>query len=801
MPKKLLVVLIIFSLGFAQYRPLGSVAEVDDAGAILANPAGLAVDRHFNSRLLFPVDFTQPDSELTDFSWLMQSRTSGFGFTYRKDDYNLFHFGSGMDLDYGLYFGVMSHFSRRGYEAIDLGLIWRGMKWCSIGSQWDNVYSRTKTVGITRMGIALRPLGDRLTLSYDSRIKETGSEIVDLGGLAGLSMEVFDGLILQSTYDLKSEGWQLGVALSYGLGGLESYASVNESGSLTSDGIIGIFSNVDRKRSLMKAKKPRFVEVRFRYNISDSPGPVAMIGSQVTTLKQTIEMLDQFTRDEDITGLVIYPDEMYMGFSMMMEVREALVRMKAAGKQIFVFSSVMSDGQYALLSLADGIYLNSGGVMFIDGIAMGVDFWKGTFDKVGLKAQYYRRGRYKSAAETYTREGMSDPSREARLEVLNDIDRMYRRMLMDRPGLTRKNLDTIFAKALFTPDQALEIGLIDGTYHPDQIGKIVSDQVGEEINLSKAAFWRNQWDYAWESGLEKRIALIYAEGPILPGRASNSPFDDSKQVGSVTTARAIRKAREDKSIAGIILRINSPGGSILASEDIWREVNRTTHPDSADAENQKPFYVSMGSVAASGGYYIACAADTIVADSACITGSIGVLAGKISGAELLNKIGYNIEVLQSEPHADMFSLHREFSDQEGQRMQALVDNYYDIFLQRVAEGRSLEISAVDSVGQGRIWSGIDAQQIGLVDELGGLEQAFVLMKQRLGIKNDRDVPIKIYPGYDRPEFDFNMKATTTILKELETLDSQLELGKVLDRVALLNSEPALYLMESIIEIE
>ena len=803
MKNNILFVLLFLSIGFSQSLPFGSVAELDDAGAVLVNPAGLGVKRNFNSRILFPINYSNPDSQTLNFTWTGQVENSGFGYTYNSDGYDLFHFGSGQKINYGFYFGNMSHLSKRGYEAFDLGLLWRGYEWLSIGGNWKNIYSRDKLTQYLNFGVALRPIGNRLTFSYDYLFSiDSDDGTSDLGGDLQINAEILPGIGIIGGYNTVSKSINLGISVSYGIAGFESYSSFNESSELQDDGILGVSSNLDRKRSLIKSKKPRFVEIQFKNGIEDSPGaPRVLFGSKMITLRRAINLIDQIAEEPEVAGIIIYPRQISMGFGMLTELRTALVRLKVAGKKIYVFADILTDSQYSLISMADGIYLNSGGVMLIDGIGMRAAFWKGTLDKLGVQAQYYRRGKYKSAAETYTREHMTDPNREARQAVLDDIDDIYRAFLMDRPGLTDSLLTEVFNRAVFTAAQALDYGLIDGLFHPDQKERIIKDLIGEDIALVKTKQWARKWTYDWQADLQPTIALVYAEGPILPGKSRSSPFGGNKQIGSITTAGAIRQAREDKSVKVIVLRVNSPGGSALASEDIWREIHRTTHPDSSDEENQKPVFVSMGNVAASGGYYIACAADTIVADSACITGSIGVLAGKLSLGGLFEKIGYNIDILKNEPHADMFSGHRAFSAEEGQSIQDVVDSYYEQFLERVAEGRGMTRDEVNSVAQGRIWSGVAAKKIGLVDELGGLKETILLAKNRIGLTENDAVMLKVFPGVERAEFDFKLEATSVILDELEKLDPKLNTRLLLDRIAVLNSEPALYLMEEFITIK
>ncbi len=799
----LLFVLLFTSFGFSQSLPLDSaavsVAEIDDAGAVLVNPAGLGVSRNFNSRVLFPINYSNSDSQTLQFIWMAQAKNSGFGYTYNPDGYDQLHLGSGQKMDYGIYFGYMSHISLRGYEAIDLGLLWRGYKWLSLGLSWQNVYSRDKLVQPLKMGIAVRPFGNRLTISYDRLFEiDQDDETRDLGGSIVLNSELISGIGILAGYNLDYSSTILGVSINYGIGGFENYSLFDNGGELEDNGIIGVSTNIDRKRSFFKSKDPKYVEIRFGVGIEDSPSPKVLFGDRLVTLREVIRLVDQIADDPDVAGVIVYPQQLSIGFAMGTELRAALVGLKAAGKSIYVFADVLTDRSYSLISMSDGIYLNSGGALMIDGIGMGAVFWKGTFDKLGLDAQYYRRGKYKSAAETYTREQMSEPSREARQAVLDDIDVIYREMMLDRPGIDDDQLEKVFDRAVFTASQALEYGLVDGVYHPDQKESIIKDLVGKDVKIVKTKQWARKWTYDWESGVRPQIALIYAEGPILPGKSTPSPFGRDKQIGSVTTATAIRKAREDELVQAIVLRVNSPGGSVLASEDIWREIHRTTHPDSSDEENRKPVFVSMGNVAASGGYYIACAADTIVADSACITGSIGVLAGKISLGGLYEKIGYNVDVLKAEPHSDMFSLHRSLTTEEGQSIQAVVDSYYEQFLERVAEGREMTVAEVDSVAQGRIWTGIEAQKLGLVDELGGLKKTIQLAKSRIGLKPDDDIYLKIYPGVERADFDFNLESGSIILEELDKLNGTNDIRQVLDRIALLNQEVALYLMEEII---
>ncbi|MFH1850766.1 MAG: signal peptide peptidase SppA [Candidatus Neomarinimicrobiota bacterium] len=802
MKKALAVILILIELAVAQWVPAGSVAELDDAGAVLVNPAGLGRSRNFNSRLLLPIAYRHDEDQSRGFTLTLQTGTTGMGYSNLPGRRDRFYIGGGQELGAGLHIGLMSHFSGRGYEALDLGFLWRCSEWLSLGSSYANLYSRGEADQPFSAAVAVRPLGDRLTVSLEQR-----QIILDNGGskqsaaVLGIAAGLLPGLAIRSDYDFNARGVNIGLTFTTGNAGIESYSGFTSSGKLAAGGLIGLNTNLDRKPALPKKSKQQYVEIRFQDGLDDSPSANVIFGRKNVTLRQAIGLLDRIGADPAVAGIVIYPQELIIGSGMLSELHAALVRFKAQGKRIYVFADFLIDSQYALVALADGIYMNHGGALLLDGIAMGMEFWKGTFDKLGLEAQYYRRGQYKNAAETYTRERMSEPSRVALEAVLTDTDHEYRRMLQDRRDLTDERLTEVFGQALFAADQALAAGLVDGLYHPDQVASIISQAIGTEIALVKARRWQWCWEETWQAGLAPQIALIYAEGMILPGRSVPSTFGRSRQIGAVTTSAAIREAREDPLVKAIVLRINSPGGAVVASEDIWREVYRTTHPDSSDEKHRKPLYVSMGNVAASGGYLIACAADTIVATPGCITGSIGVVTGKISLGGLFTKIGFNLDVLRTAPHADMFSLHRPFTTEEGDRVQTLVDSYYEQFLEHVATGRGLTRAQVDSIGQGRVWSGTAARELGLVDELGGLRETLALVKQRLGVDPERNITLKIYPGSEQAGLLISLDSESSLLERLEELDRHLDIGLILDRIALLNREPAVYLMEELIAIE
>ena len=806
MKKSILGFFTLITVGFGQFVPNISVATVDDANATLINSAGLGLSRDFNMWITQPTHWTKLDSITYDFGFYGQEGISGFGFTHMQNGRDLLHSGSGKHLGGGFYLGNTSHFSSDGYEAIDMGLLYRGHSWFSAGLQWKNLWSRDRGGRQDQqfqIGVALRPFGNRLTVAYDHRFSSgpygESSDFLDGGGIALVQAEVINGIKLFAGYDLgeMTKGVQVGISLGFGQMSVETFHNFDSNSDYVSPSLTGYFISKEKRRTVIKSKKPTFVELGFEQPMSDSPSPKAFFGPKTLTLRELVNEINDLAKNPDVDGVVLRADHYGSGAGMLQELVNALRKVKASGKIILAFLDSGSDQQYALACIADSIYLNSGGALAVTGRAFGIGFYKGLFDKLGIDAQFYRRGDYKTAAETFTRKELTETSREAYKAVLHDLQEFYSGMMKHGRGWTDEKLNEVYDELIFTAQMALEAGLIDGIYHPDEIEKKVKDIAGDEAVLVKFHKQPKQWEYDWESPAGPKIALIYAEGPIQPGKSQPSPFGGNKVIGSETTSKAIRNAREDKSVKAIVLRVNSPGGSVLASEDIWREVHRTTHPDSSDEENQKPFIVSMGNVAASGGYYISCAADTIVADSTCITGSIGVLGGKISLGGLYQKIGFDVEIVKEHEHADAFGSHRSLTEKEGESYQGIIDSFYEQFLRRVAEGRGMTIEEADAVAQGRIWTGMDAKEVGLVDELGGLERAIEIAVEMAGL-DDKRYELQIIPGTEGMKFQFEVQSQSSLKKLLDAFEDDFPVARLLDRAKLIHDEKVLYLMDGVI---
>jgi protease-4 len=427
-------------------------------------------------------------------------------------------------------------------------------------------------------------------------------------------------------------------------------------------------------------------------------------------LKQVLDNIEKAKTDENIKAIYINTPYVSAGISQIEEIRNKLLEFKQTGKPIIAYSEVYNQAAYYLSSVANTVYLNPEGIVEIKGLSASIMFYKGLLDKLDIDVQIIRHGKFKGAVEPFILDKMSKENREQIQLLLNSVADNIMDSIANQRGLTlseiQRHADNL---SLENAKSCLNLNYVDALLYQDQLEDTLKALAGSEklsiITLSK---------YTHVKGNKKeisrnKIAIIYATGEINSGKG------DEKSIGSISTSAAIKKAREDKNVKAIVLRINSPGGSALASDVIWRETIL--------AKAEKPLVVSMGDLAASGGYYIACAADSIVANPTTLTGSIGVF-GMIPNLSKFykKKLGITIDTVNTGKYADM-GVNRPLSTFEKNKIQNSVKNIYTTFITHVGDGRNMSTEAVDEIGQGRIWAGYDAKEIGLIDTYGGIEKA------------------------------------------------------------------------------
>jgi protease IV len=436
--------------------------------------------------------------------------------------------------------------------------------------------------------------------------------------------------------------------------------------------------------------------------------------SAVLGLNDIVSSLKKASDDPKVKGIYLELADVPSGQATIEEIRNALIGFKKSGKFIVAYSEEFTQKSYYLASVADKIYLNPAGGMQFKGMVGQVMFFKGLLDKIDVEAQVIRHGKFKSAIEPFTLDKMSEPNK---VQTLSFISGMWNHLLSGISASRKVPVEELTAIAdeykIQTPQDAVNLKLVDKLMYKDEVFDELKTRVDvkgiKDLKFMKLAKYVRAPEPEKKSSADK-IAVIYATGNIMSGEG------DDETIGSETISKAIRKARLDDKVKAVVLRVNSPGGSALASDVIWREMLLT--------KKVKPVVVSMGDVAASGGYYIACAADKIYAYPNTITGSIGVFGIVPNMKEMFNKnLGITFDEVKTNPYADYIPVTRPLSDTEKKILTREIETIYTTFTSHVSEGRKMTVAQVDSIGQGRVWSGVDAKRIGLVDEFGGLNDA------------------------------------------------------------------------------
>lgn len=446
-------------------------------------------------------------------------------------------------------------------------------------------------------------------------------------------------------------------------------------------------------------------------------------------LNDILSALEKAASDPKISGIYIDVPSLQSGIASLEELRNAIIKFKKSGKFVYSYADDYSQGAYYLATASDKIYLNPQGLITLNGLSTELMFFKGTLEKLEIEPEVIRHGKFKSAVETFILDKMSD---ENRTQIAGFIDPIWNHLISKMAEARKMDVSKIklIADSLQARDanKALELNLVDHLGYYDDFIADLNTKIGNSKSEKLKLVTLNQYIKS-PSSITKpysknKIAVIYAEGEIGGGEG------DDNSIGSDGMAATIREARLDDKIKAIVLRVNSPGGSALASDVIWREVML--------AKKAKPFIVSMGSVAASGGYYISCAADTIVAQPNTITGSIGVFGLMFNAQNMLkNKLGITVDTYKTSAYTDLGTVTRALTTNERAIIQQSVDQVYNTFTSRVAEGRKIRQNMVDSIGQGRVWSGIDAKRLGLVDVLGGLDDAIAIAAKKANLVNYR----------------------------------------------------------------
>lgn len=533
--------------------------------------------------------------------------------------------------------------------------------------------------------------------------------------------------------------------------------------------LIGI-GMAGQKEFVLKDNTILMLDLNYPINERESNNPFEnfdpFTGQSQKTLGlfEILEAIRAAESNDKIVGIYLKGGNVEAGLGTLKELRDALEKFKDSGKFIVAFDENMSQRGLYLCSVADSIYVPAEGIVEFGGLAASVPFYRKFLENVGIKADVVRgsNNKFKSAVEPFLEYQISEANREQISTLQQSIWNVMRSDISKSRNIAEEELDRLAnTREATMPKEAASNGLITRVAYLDEVREVLmaltENEKFDDVQFASTSQLNSVAKKDKPKSSKDRIAVVFAQGDINSGEGSDT------QIGSDRIAAAIRKAREDDKVKAIVLRVNSPGGSVLASDIILREAIK--------AREKKPLIVSFGDLAASGGYYISCMADTIVSQPTTITGSIGVFGLFFSAQDLLNnKMGIRFDVVKTHEFADFGAIDRPLRDSERRILQRYIDTVYGAFLQKVANGRNLDSIFVDSIGQGRVWSGEWGLRLGLVDVLGGLHDALEIAASKAGVEAYKVVK---YPEPESPFAallkQFGLDAHTRMKKELGML--------------------------------
>ncbi|MFB9862353.1 signal peptide peptidase SppA [Rufibacter immobilis] len=536
--------------------------------------------------------------------------------------------------------------------------------------------------------------------------------------------------------------------------------------------VLGIAGVVSSSGDTVTISEGSVLEIKLSQPITErSPqDPLAelgfggVFGAQGIGLDEIKASIKKAKADDNIKGIFLNLDLLQAGMASVEEIRNALLDFKKSKKFVVAYSELSTEKAYYLASVADRFYLNPQGTLEFNGLSSEVMFFKGTLEKLDLQPYIFKVGEYKSAVEPFLLDKMSDPSREQTQSFLNSLNNfMLQKISQARKKSFAEVKNISDSMLVHNADDALRLGLVTHLGYYDEATDFMKTKAGvkkdKELKLVNLGTYRKAADPEKPEGSSSnKIAVIYASGDIVTGEGGN------ESIGGKGMSEAIRKARLDKNVKAVVLRINSPGGSSLASDVIWREVMLT--------KKVKPIIASMSDVAASGGYYIAMACDTIVAHPTTITGSIGVFGMLVNSENFLkNKLGITTDRVNTGKFSDIPTVTRAMTPYEKMHIQREVDRIYEDFTTKAAQSRNMPVAELKKVASGRVWSGLEAKERGLVDVLGSLEDAIAIAARKAKLK-EGDYRLRQLPV----QKSFMQTLLSDTETQLKTYSMQKELG-------------------------
>ena len=715
--------------------PAISTALQDDATALWMNSANFAFSPAVTTA--YAINIT-PNQNY--FTYAKQNGIIGWGVNYT----NSAEFGTwwslasalSLKLDKHLSFGATSTWhsieypngingdnlnADTSFTRWNVGLGWRPLQWLGIGGSIQNIgqNSTSLTPESLTVGLGLSTLQNRLQIAgdYVSNTDDIFSNIGDFR--TTVRLRPTQGLSLQGQM-VNVDEFGGGLSIGYGFGDIGGYAQTGTENQFT---LLGT-SGVNDTSIVARGRRVALFELDGAIPYRSESG---LFQSSTETYFSLLQRIHHACTDPAIKGVVFHIKGLGLSMAQVDELRQEMMNARERNKEVLVYlDGSAGNTEYYLASAATTIYAHPAGSIEMIGLHSERIYLKDFLDQVGIKAEFVRRSDYKSAPEQYTHNAGSEASKEQSNALLDDIYAHLTNKIADSRGIPVATVSTLINNSPLSTPQANEKGLVDELIYPDELEDILDDKFGifhrleENYGYSRPDGWSSASD----------IAIIPITGVIMGGR-SQSPglFGGSYSAGSQTIVGQLNEAADDSSVKAIVIRVDSPGGSAFASDEIWRAVVK--------AKEEKPVIVSMGGVAASGGYYVSAAADEIFAEETTITGSIGVYSGKYNASGLIAMLGINVESSDRGENAALYSTFQPWTEGQRAKMEEQVEITYQQFKKVVSDGRELSLEDVENVAQGHVWSGSKAKEIGLVDQNGGLFEAIEFAQKEAGIRGEQ----------------------------------------------------------------
>ena len=718
------------------------MAGADGANSHWLNPANLGFDPD-DSAATFIRSFASDD---WTYAAASGSGSASFGVIHHRlgngDRWWSLGWAQGIELDKKFHLGASGQFNwftgeERAF-VMDFGFSYRPTSWLGLAGVARNAVGQSDLSPLTyTTGLVLRPAGDLFQIGVDHSFDPpSDNELLDtfLAGrtIANVAVNPIGGFVLRAHVD-QELNYGIGFELHAGGAGFGMFSNnpqnITGNDGLLDDVTYGFHTSQPFQGAAVPQKdKVPYFNLSKNYSYQPIDGPFDQKGSSYLDL---LRRLRNTADDPNVEVIALTVSDTSFNFAQAQEIKKVLLTARDNGKKLVAhLGDNPSQRDYFLASGCNEITMHPGGNLWFTGVGVERQYFAGALALAGVEAQFSKQGEYKSAVETYTRTGASEKATEQTEALLDDLWTNLVAGIAHGREVSEEKVTVAIDGGPMTAEAAIAGGWVDKTlFTSDFLSHVKTHQGGaEEFNREAGEV---QFDHSgWEP--TDTIAVVYVAGTIMPGKSARPGLLQAGNAGALSIASALRQAKKDDEVQAVVLRVDSPGGSALASEDIWKAVKEVKAAG-------KPVVVSMGGVAASGGYYIAAPADAILAEPTTITGSIGAFAGFLSFGDLFEKVGITTEYNGRGRMANMMSISKKMDPIEWARFDELAQDTYKRFVEKVAEGRNMSVEDVEKVASGRVWSGEDALEQGLVDQLGGFEEAISLAAEKAGITEKYEV--------------------------------------------------------------